>query len=138
MRVLLDTNIILDLLLKRDPWFSEAKALFDAHAEGKLAAHISASMLTDVFYIVGRLLGREQARVAVQTCLSAFEVCAVDREALEAAIALPGADFEDNLQLVCANRSNLAAIVTRDKDGFAGADMPVLSPAEMIMRLARQ
>jgi predicted nucleic acid-binding protein len=51
MRVLLDTNVILDLMLERDPWRAEAEAIAEAGADGRLQAHACASSITDIFYI---------------------------------------------------------------------------------------
>jgi hypothetical protein len=75
------------------------------------------------------------ARQAVRICLEAFEICAVDHQALEQAQALPGSDFENNLQIACASLAGLDAIVTRDSKGFKTAAMPVLTPAELLTRL---
>jgi len=71
----------------------------------------------------------------VQTCLKAFEVCVVDRLALERASALPGDDFEDNLQIACAEIARLDAIVTRDPAGFKATTVAILTPAETLARL---
>ena len=96
MRVLFDTNVVLDVLLRREPWAKEAAAVWQANDEGRIVGYILASALTDVFYIACRHKGLEAARVAIHTCLEAFEICAVDRQTLEQADALPGDDFEDN------------------------------------------
>jgi predicted nucleic-acid-binding protein len=67
-------------------------------------------------------------------CLDAFEICTVDRQALELA-AIQEGDFEDNLQIVCATIANVDAIVTRDKTGFKSATLPIMSPEEVVQRL---
>ena len=54
MRILLDTNVILDLMLERDPWRVEAEAIAQAGADGRLQAHVGASSITDIFYISRR------------------------------------------------------------------------------------
>lgn len=136
MRVLLDTNIVLDVLLRREPWLDEASALWKANDEGRLAAYMMASALTDVFYIARRLVGLEKAHQAVQTCLEAFEFCPVDRTALEQAMALPGNDFEDNLQIASASIADLDAIITRNPDHFKSASVTVLTPAEALARIS--
>ena len=136
MRVLFDTNIVLDVILKRDPWLVEARALWQANDDGRIVGYISASAITDVFYVARRLVGREIAREAVRTCLEAFEVCVVDRRTLEEAQTLSGDDFEDNLQIACASLTGLDAIVTRNKEDFKVATIPVLTPAELLAQLA--
>ena len=135
MRVLLDTNVVLDVLLKREPWVSDSAAAWRASDEGRIIGHITATTLTDIFYVARRLTGLDVARQAVRTCLDAFEVCIVDREALEKAEAMAGSDFEDNLQIACAVIATLDAIITRNKDDFEGAPIPALSPSELLAKL---
>jgi predicted nucleic acid-binding protein len=135
MRVLLDTNLVLDVLLRREPWLAEARALWEAGDAGRLTACIVASTLTDIFYIARKLKGLDLAHRAVQVCLEAFEICPIDRATVELAAALPGPDFEDNLQIACAVQLALDAIVTRDAEGFAQSPIPVWTPAEALSRL---
>ena len=137
MRVLFDTNVLLDVLLNRDPWVTESSAAWQANDEGQIVGHITACAITDIFYVARRLTILETARAAVRICLEAFKVCAVDLQALEQAETLPGSDFEDNLQIACASLAGLDAILTRDKKGFKAAAMPVLTPGELLMRLKR-
>lgn len=70
-----------------------------------------------------------------QTCLDAFEICSVDREALERAVALPGNDFEDNVQIACAELAALEYIITRDPEDFVSARTSVLTPAAALSKL---
>jgi predicted nucleic acid-binding protein len=135
MHVLFDTNVLLDVLLNRDPWVTQSSAAWQASDEAQIVGHITACTVADIFYIARRLTTLETARAAVRICLEAFEVCTVDRQALEQAEALPGSDFEDNLQIACASLAGLDAILTRDEDGFQAATMPVLTPAELLRQL---
>jgi len=135
MRVLLDTNVLLDVLLRRDSWVTESSAVWQANDEGRIVGYVMACAIADIFYIGRRLAELETAHRAVRICLEAFEVCAVDRLTLEQAQALPGNDFEDNLQIACANLAGLDAIVTRDRQGFEAAAIPVLLPGELLGQL---
>ena len=135
MHILFDINVALDVLLKRKPWVTEAIAVWQANDERRIVGYILASAMTDIFYIARRLAGLEIARTTVRTCLEAFEICTVDRQALEQAETLPGNDFEDNLQISCASIAGIDAIVTRDKDGFKAATIPVWTPAELLTQL---
>lgn len=134
-RVLFDTNVLLDLLLEREPWAEDAKALYAAHLDGRLLGHITATTLTDVFYIARRHAGRERAWDAVRLALDQFAILAVGRNRLTTASGLPGEDFEDNLQLACATSLSLDAIVTRDPAGLGGTTIEVLSPPELLNRI---
>ncbi|MBN1991638.1 MAG: PIN domain-containing protein [Anaerolineae bacterium] len=135
MLILLDTNILLDVLLDRQPWAIEAATIWQANEEGRIVGHLVASTLTDIFYIAHRLANLETARKAVHLCLETFEICPVDRKTLQQAYALPGNDFEDNLQIACAHMANLNAIVSRDSTGFKAATIPVLTPTELLAQL---
>jgi predicted nucleic acid-binding protein len=136
MRILFDTNVLLDVLLKRDPWVEQSSSAWQANDEGQIVGYITACAIADVYYIARRLTTPETAHAAVRICLEAFEVCAVDLQALQQAEALPGSDFEDNLQIASANLTGLDSILTRDKSGFQAAPMPVLTPAELLRQLA--
>lgn len=135
MRVLLDTNVVLDVLLKRDPWQADASALWQAVDNGALTAYLTASSLTDIFHVARRLTDIARARQAVQVCLDAFNIGTVDRSTLERAQALSGSDFEDNVQIACAELNRLDAIVTRIPSDFEGSPIAIWSPAECLRRL---
>lgn len=135
MRVLLDTNVVLDVLLSREPWVAEAKALWQAIDDERLVGYLTASTITDIFYVARRLTNQETAYQAIRTCLDTFEICAVDRSTLEHAIMLAGQDFEDNLQVACAGLAHLDAIVTRNVKDFKGTPIPVLAPAQVLTQI---
>jgi predicted nucleic acid-binding protein len=137
VRILLDTDIVLDVLLAREPRLADARLLWQANDEGRLNAYLTATTVTDIFYIARRLTNHDQARAAVQVCLDAFEIVSVSRSSLERAQALSGADFEDNVQIAGAESIGLEAIVTRDTGRFAGTTVAVWSPAECRRRLDR-
>jgi predicted nucleic acid-binding protein len=129
LRVLVDTNVVLDHLLLREPWHGEAQPFWQAHDSGRVVGYLPASTLTDIFYIGRRLVGLERARQAVSQCLDQFGLVPVYRAVLQAALALPGADFEDNVQIACAEFAGLDIIVTRNAADFRHASLPVVAPA---------
>jgi predicted nucleic acid-binding protein len=135
-RIMLDTNIVLDALLERDPWVAEARTIWSNHLRSRIAAHITASSLSDIFYVSRRLADRARAWLAVGTCLDQLYVIPVALPVLQAAARLGGGDFEDNLQMASAVAANLDAIVTRDPAGFRVSPVPVLTPAQLIAQLA--
>ena len=135
MRLLFDTNIVLDVLLGRVPWHVEAGAIFQAARDGKLAASVTTLCIANVFYVGRRLAGSEKAMNAVHDCTEAFEVLAVDRRTVETALALPGSDFEDNIQIAVALQANADGIVTRDPAGFSASPIAVFTPTALLARL---
>lgn len=137
MNVLIDLNIVLDVILQRQPWFAEATAIWDANRQRQINGHVVATSLTNLFYIARRILGRDEARRAVRTCMQSFAILAIDGPLLQQADALSGTDFEDNLQIAAAVAAHMDAIVTRNPTDFAGSPVTVLTPADLIARLAQ-
>lgn len=137
MRVLIDTNVILDFFLEREPFRTDAEALFQAIQSKQVRGYVTATTVTDIFYIARRQTRSiERARQAVSETLAVMQICLVNRPILEQAFASPLTDFEDAVQLACAIANNLDAIITRDTEGFAGAILPILSVGELLERLS--
>lgn len=132
MEVLLDTNVVLDVLLNREPWVKSASIIWQAIDEKRIAGCIAACTLADIAYIAQRLKDQTTARVALDLCLQTFEICPVDRRTVDEAMQLPGKDFEDNVQIACAIFAGVAVIVTRDSAGFQATTIPALSPDEFV------
>jgi predicted nucleic acid-binding protein len=139
VRVLIDTNIVLDFLLQREPFFQDAELLFQAIDSGQVIGYVTATTLTDIFYIARKQTRSvEQARQAVSETLNVMTICPVNRAVLELAIASGLTDFEDAVQIFCAVVEGLEAILTRDKQGFLSSSISVLSIRELLKRLEIQ
>jgi predicted nucleic acid-binding protein len=137
MRVLVDTNILLDDFLEREPFVEDAAALMEAIESERIVGYVTATTLTNIFYIARRQTRSiELARQAVSETLMLMEVCLVDRAILEAAFASNLRDFEDAVQLACAMASRLDAIITRNPQDFAGATLQILSTSELLESLS--
>lgn len=132
MRVLLDSNVLLDVLLNRQPWVVESSAVWSLHDENKIEGFVAASTFTDIFYIARRIKDIPSAFQAIQVCITAFEICTVDKSTIVQATALPGNDFEDNVLISCATLSQMDAIVTRNTADFQSASLPVHTPETLI------
>ncbi len=135
LNVLIDTNVALDLLLRREPWLTQARPMWDARDAGNLFAYLPASVLTEVFYICRRQVGADQAKRAVEACLHGFTILAVDRALMESALTLLGNDFEDNVQIVCAQSATLDLIVTRNTSDFGHSPIPAVKPLDIVRYL---
>ena len=100
MKVLLDTNVILDFFLEREPFFQDANALFEAISTGQVEGFLTASSATDIFYICKRQTKNlTEARNILTKALMLLSVCSVDRSILESAIQSGLPDFEDAVQI---------------------------------------
>jgi predicted nucleic acid-binding protein len=137
VKVLFDANVLLDVLLEREPWFADSQAVWQAHDRQQIQGHIIATSLTNLFYVARKLKGRSVALQCVTKCLAAFEVLDVDAQILNDASMMPGIDFEDNVAIGCARTAQLDLIVTRDSVGFVHSPVPAVTPAELLTRLVQ-
>jgi predicted nucleic acid-binding protein len=136
VRVLIDTNIVLDFLLQREPFFQDAELLFQAIDTGQLIGYVTATTLTDIFYISRKhTRSIEQARQAVSATLTVMVICPIDRAVLESAFNSGLVDFEDAVQIFGAVAQGLDAILTRDNKGFLSSPVPVFSIQDLLQRL---
>jgi predicted nucleic acid-binding protein len=133
--VLVDTNVVLDWLLNRQPWSTAAQPLWDARDAGRVVAYLPASVLTDIFYIVRRQADIPTAFAAVDRVFAAFGLLLVDVALLHQARALPGTDFEDNVQIACAVNARLDLIATRDPAGFRASPVLAIEPPQITTHL---
>jgi hypothetical protein len=84
MILLLETNVVLDVLLRRPDWLADAEIIWKASEDGRLSSYISASSITDLYYISRRLVGAERARQVVRDCLDVIGIIGVTGALLEA------------------------------------------------------
>lgn len=138
MKVLIDTNVVLDLLLEREPFVETAISLFEQIERRNLDGYIAATTITNIFYIIRKTESREVAFTAINRLLIGLRFCAVTRQTVETALSLGLKDFEDSIQLACATLNQLDAVVTRDHEDFTGSNFPIYSPTELLSQLAEK
>lgn len=136
MRVLLDTNVVLDLILEREPFVNQAVTLWELHQQNKLDAYISPITLVNVFYITRKIKDRETARQAVAKLTQGLLICPTDAQALQDALTLAFDDYEDGVQHAAAIHAGLEAIITRDTSDYHDAVLPVFTPADFLQNFS--
>jgi predicted nucleic acid-binding protein len=132
VRVLFDTNVVLDVLLEREPHARPAAQLMSLVDDGRLEGYLCATTVTTVHYLALKALGPTKATLLVATLLGVFAIAPVDREVVAGALELGFADFEDAVIHEAAALAEASAIVTRNGRDFRGAKIPVFDPAEML------
>jgi len=134
MNVMIDTNIILDDILSRQPHCKDASKLMQLVTSQQIFGYLTANSLTDIFYIVAKYLNQATARIAVKRILDSLQIISVDGQDCQKAIDLPMPDFEDALVMVCADKAALDYIVTNDSEFLADLNLliPTISPANFI------
>jgi predicted nucleic acid-binding protein len=135
IRILFDTNVILDRLLAREPFATEARDLWRACEDGRCVGYVAAIGLTTAWYIGRKQVGAAPARQQLIDLLTILRVAPVDGPVLETALAGPIADFEDGVQLAAAVATGLDVIVTRNGDDFFGSTIPILTPADALKKV---
>ena len=136
MKVLFDTNVVLDVLLEREPHLDVAAKLLALVDNGRMEGSICATAVTTIYYIAAKSFGRRRAHAQIQELLALLEVAPVDRDVLDRALDLDFGDFEDAVVHEAARNAGAAAIVTRDFADFANATLPVFDPRELLVSVA--
>lgn len=137
MRILFDTNIILDLLLDRGPFVEHAQALFEKVESNELKGYLGATTVTTLDYLLTKALSTQEATQIIKKLLKLFEIAPVNRLVLENALDSGFLDFEDAVLHTAAVHSGVQAIVTRDEKGFRKAQLPIYSPEALLNALPR-
>ena len=132
MKVLVDTNIVLDVLLSREPFAGPAAEIFALAEQSRMDAFLCATTITTIDYLLGRSLPARAARGALRKLLRLFEVATVNRSVIERALASRIGDFEDAVLTASGQEAGVDCIVTRNTKDFAGSGMRVFDPAEFL------
>ena len=136
MKLLIDTNIILDVLMNRLPWAKAAQDVILAVAEEKAEGSVTANCLTDIHFLLRKHLKDEiktrQALLGLLTILSVLDVTGSD---CEKAFDLPMSDYEDALLVTCGKRHKVDCIITRDLKHYEGSSIKAFKPEEILKDL---
>ena len=136
MKLLIDTNIILDALMARDPWAEAAQSLLLAVAEEKALGYITASTMTDLYFLLRKHLhDNEKARHALLGLITSVNILDVTAMDCEKAFMLPISDYEDALLAYCGKRHKMDFIVTRNPSHFKGSPVKVIEPDAFLQKL---
>lgn len=130
MRVLLDTNVLIDLYTQRPPEGDIAQKLLVMKEFGDVELWVSAKSFTDVFYVLHKTYSSDYVQSAFEESYQWLEICSVDSADIHRATSRRWADFEDCLVDVCAEKVKADFLLTRDEKGFAQAHVPVMSPGD--------
>ena len=135
MKVLLDTNVIVDVALERQPFFADSRQVLLLVEQEQVEGYISASTFSDIYYLVRRGRGREWAKEFVIWLVTFCRIATVDRVAVLMALNANFKDFEDAIQHSTAVLNQLEAIVTRDTADFPVSTPRIITPAQLIQEL---
>ncbi len=135
IRVLIDTDVNLDFILQRQPFFVEASEIFTRLGNGEFIGYVSAVTPINVAYFTRKTKGISGAIQAVRDLQIAVKIIEINNATITNALVSPISDFEDAVQHECAVKENLDAIVTRNLKDFKNSTIKVYSPAEFLQFL---
>lgn len=135
MNVMIDTNIIIDSIAARQPYNRDAEQIMLLAAGRKLKASITASTVTDIYYLSKKRLGdANQAKELLQKLFTIIEIASVDKNDCIKALAAVMDDYEDAVLAVCAKRMKADYIITRNLNEFSNSPVEPISPADFLSR----
>lgn len=134
--VLIDTNVLLDDLLMREPFQEDARRVVEACRKGQLQGVVAAHSIPNMFYILRRQYSSAERRQLLLSVCEMFHVEGIDGEKLRAALSEESfADFEDCLQDQCAKRAGCDYIVTENVKDYEGSEVPAITPGRLLEML---
>jgi predicted nucleic acid-binding protein len=134
-KFLIDTNVVLDVLLRRVPFYADALMIFALIEDGVIQGCISASAFTDIHYLLRKVLKDEVLTQAVLVDLRRlFSIVAVTEREIDLALSLGWPDFEDAVQFAAAVQANLSGIISRNPKDYQNSTILVYDPATFLKR----
>ncbi len=133
MKILIDTNIILDVLLKREPFYCDAVKVLNLSEKKGINLFVSASAITDIYYIANQALrNRIEIKSLLLKLLKIVSVASVSENMIKNALELPWKDFEDSVQYSVALLQEMDGIVTRNPKDYKEAVLSIWKPEELL------
>jgi predicted nucleic acid-binding protein len=131
-KLLIDTDVVLDLLTAREPHLAAAQGLFSELDHGKTQGFFSALTFPNVHYILRREIYNQEAVRALEKLRSMVGILPVDEKIIALALSSRFRDFEDAVQYYTAAQNGMTCLITRNVRDYKGSELPVLTPAEYL------
>lgn len=139
MKVLLDTNILLDVILQRQPFSTDAVKILKLSDMGEINSYITSNSITDVFYVLRKYFDNIQDRQdAIIYVLNMIDIVSVTRTDIFKALELDYTDFEDAIQTQCAKKIKANFIIKRNEKDFKDKSVQVISPANFLKEYVKE
>ena len=135
MRVLIDTNVILDVLCNRQGFADDAAKIFKFCEVNKIEGYISAISVPNIVYILRKELDAEKTKDILKQLSLIFKIADLKADDLKKAANLMFNDYEDALQSVCASRIKANYIITRNIKDFTNSKVAAIKPSELLERI---
>lgn len=131
-KVLIDLNLVLDVLQKREPFYLASARVLACAETGLIEGLVAAHTVTTLFYLIAKDQSVDQARVILTNLLQFLSIAKVDQIIIEQALNLPYQGFEDAVQMMAAVQAEAQYLVTRNIKDYKAGPLPALQPAELL------
>lgn len=139
MKLLIDTNVVLDVLLRREPFFRTAAEVLNLTQRDEVREYVSASTITDIYYIANKQMkDRDAVRDLLKRLLMVVSVAAVSEREIQNALNLAWGDFEDSVQYSVALLNEMDGIVTRNPSDYQETNMRIWLPEQALELFANE
>jgi|SRR5690606_13787705 len=118
-KVFIDTNVALDLLTQREPFFVDAQKLFSLSDKGYFQLYLSADVFTTIAYFLNKYVGKQEAITYLIKFKTLVSILPVNEKVIDLALASKSSDFEDAVQIAVAETNEMNCIVTRNVKDFS-------------------
>jgi predicted nucleic acid-binding protein len=135
VKILFDTNIIIDVLLDREPFSDLATKLVSKVEKKEIIGYLGATTVTTLYYLAAKVAGKKKADLEINKLLSIFQIAPVNKSVLAEAIKTKFKDFEDAVLHEAAKQIEIQGIVTRNPKDFKSATLSIYSPEELYKML---
>jgi len=132
MRVVLDTNIILDIALRRENHFLNSSAVFKKIDSSVVYGFVTATTITDIYYIAKKEKGHQITIDFISNLIEIIDVIGIDRQVIIESLASKITDFEDAVQSVSSFLNKIDYIITRNKKDFSESEVKAITPKEFL------
>ncbi len=135
MKILIDTNVILDIVLERHPFIEQSAMLLKKAQQANIELFLTATTITDLYYITRKAKGKKIALNFIEDLLQFIEIASVDRDVISQALNSAISDFEDAIQESSAKNEDIKVIVTRNEADFKNSDLEIHNPESFLKSL---
>ena len=132
MKIFIDTNVLLDVLLERKGVAEDSASIWALCERKGFEGYISAISFNNTHYVISKIHSRKKAEQAMHTLIASFDIISLDKHILSRAVDGSFKDFEDAIQFYSAVRCDADYIITRNVKDFPQEDMPVLTPEDFL------
>lgn len=132
MKILFDTNIIIDVILEREPFYNDSRNALDKSDGFVFEGYILASTLTDIYYICKKQLGHHTTIEIIKNLIDSINILNVNRDTIVLALHSDFSDFEDAVQSASAELNQVDLIISRNTKDFSNSKTITLTPKEFL------